>query len=91
MHKTEGKHSFAEVSRYSTLADFPIPAKTVIVPTPVYNVQVHGSIPLLQSEVTMVLPTSVYMVNPAKLKNELQGYDKEKLDFLVSGFTSGFR
>lgn len=60
LHITEG------INMYPTLADFPIPAETVMVPTTVFNVQAHGSTPLLQSEVTIALPTPV---NPAQLKN----------------------
>lgn len=36
----------------------------------------------------MALPTPV---NPSNLKNELLGYNLEKLNFLVSGFTFGFQ
>ena len=63
-----------------TNASFPIPAKTVTVPTPEYAALAYGP--------TQPLPTPI---NPEKLKSELEGYDKQKLNFLVSGFTFGFR
>ena len=49
-----------------TNASFPIPAKTVTVPTPEYAALAYGP--------TQPLPTPI---NPVKLKSVLEGYDQQ--------------